>query len=112
MIPGYEYVYVRFGPRSETKPIGHFIRNDNGARPHGVRQHLALGRPLRFECGIGLFDKLVKESPFRAMAFVFDQATILTGFPASRHLQHDRVPAMWLSLSLPNDFESSREIGR
>jgi len=38
--------------------------------------------------------KLVKEGPFRTMAFVFDRATILAGFPAGQQLQHDRVLAM------------------
>ena len=69
-------------------------------------------KPLRLEYRVVLFDKLVKEGPFRTMALVSNTAFTLTGFPASRHLQHDRVPAMWMSLSLPNDLESSTEIGR
>jgi hypothetical protein len=62
--------------------------------PHIIRQLPALGRPLRFKSGIIFFDKLVKERPLRTMAFVFDRTTISAGFPASRHLQHDRVLAM------------------
>ena len=57
-------------------------------------------------------DKLVKKGPFRSMAFVSDRTTISAGFPTGRQLQHDRVLAMWMSLSLSNDLESSRKIVR
>jgi len=42
------------------------------------------GRQLGLKRGIVFFDKLIKECPFRAMAFVSDNAAARTRFPASR----------------------------
>ena len=62
--------------------------------PDVIRQYPALGRPLRLENGIVLFDKLVKKGPLWVMALVLRRTLAQTGFPASRQPQHDRVLAM------------------
>ena len=51
--------------------------------PDVIRQYPALGRPLRLENGIVLFDKLVKKGPLWTMALVLRRTLAQTGFPAS-----------------------------
>jgi len=86
--------------------------------PHVLRQHPALGGPMRFESRIVFLDKLIKESQLRAMALVTKRTLAQTGFPASRQLQHNRVlairclaevirrhPLLHYSASVMADFE-------
>jgi hypothetical protein len=52
-----------------------------------------LGRELGLELRVALFDELVEEGTFRAMAFIDDPTGSRTGFLANRQPQHGRILA-------------------
>ena len=63
---------------------GHFLTTGLAPSPINcdiARQHFRdLGRQFGLKRGVVFFDELIKESSFRAMAFVSDNAAIRTGF--------------------------------
>ncbi len=58
-----------------------------------ARQCRSLSRQVGLERGIVVFDKLIKEGAFRAMAFIDRRSNAQTDFPASRQRQHVRILA-------------------
>jgi len=68
-------------------------------------QFPTLCRQLGLERRIVFVDQLIKQGALRAVALVTRRTDTRTGFPASRQLRHDRVPAM-----LSNDLKKTHPI--